>query len=65
MPGFGLDQMWMSVRHQALPMNPTLIIMGFIDQDLDRSLTAYRHGEGFNKPTFEMDGKVLRASGSA
>jgi hypothetical protein len=63
MPGFGLDQMWMSVRHQALPMKPTLIIMGFIDQDLDRSLTAYRLAEGFNKPTFELDGKVLRPQG--
>lgn len=63
MPGFGLDQMWMSVRHQALPMKPTLIIMAFIDQDLDRSLTAYRRGEGFNKPTFELDGKVLRLQG--
>lgn len=63
MPGFGLDQMWMSVRHQALPMKPTLIIMAFIDQDLDRSLTAYRHFEGFNKPTFELDGEVLRPQG--
>jgi hypothetical protein len=60
MPGFGLDQMWMSVRDQALPMNPTLIIMAFIDKDLDRSLTAYRYWEGFNKPTFELDGNVLR-----
>lgn len=60
MPGFGLDQIWMSVRHQALPMKPTLIIMAFIDEDLDRSLTAYRHYEGFNKPTFELDGQVLR-----
>lgn len=63
MPGFGLDQMWMSVRHQALPMKPTLIIMGFIDQDLDRSLTAYRPVEGFNKLTFTLDGKVLRPEG--
>ena len=60
MPGFGLDQMWMSVRHQALPVKPRLVIVAFIDEDLDRSLTAYRHGEGFNKPTFELEEGVLR-----
>ncbi|MDH3442679.1 MAG: SGNH/GDSL hydrolase family protein [Deltaproteobacteria bacterium] len=60
MPGFGLDQMWMSVKHQALPMKPTLIIVAFVDEDLDRSLTAYRHVEGFNKPIFEIENGVLR-----
>jgi hypothetical protein len=60
MPGFGLDQMWMSVRHQALPLKPRLIIVAFIDENLDRSLTAYRYVEGLNKPTFELQGGVLR-----
>ena len=60
MPGFGLDQMWMSVRHQALPLKPRLVIVAFIDEDLDRSLTAYRQWEGFNKPTFELEGGILR-----
>lgn len=60
MPGFGLDQMWMSVRHQALAMEPLLVIVAFIDEDLDRSLTAYRRVEGFNKPTLELDGGALR-----
>jgi hypothetical protein len=60
MPGFGVDQMWMSVRHQALPMEPRLIVVAFIDEDLDRSLTAHRHVEGFGKPTFELDGGRLR-----
>jgi hypothetical protein len=60
MPGFGLDQMWMSVRHQALPMEPVLVVVAFIDEDLDRSLTAYRRVEGFNKPTFELEDGALR-----
>lgn len=55
MPGFGLDQMWMSVRHQMLPLKPALIIVTFIDEDLNRSLTAYRRVEGFNKPRFVVD----------
>src|SRR5262245_49713212 len=60
MPGFGLDQMWMSVRHQALPVNPVLVVVAFIDEDLTRTLTAYRTKEGFNKPTFELQNATLR-----
>jgi hypothetical protein len=59
-PGFGIDQMWMGVRHQVLPLNPDLIIVAFIDDDFDRSLTAYRQGEGFNKPRFILDSEALR-----
>jgi len=55
MPGFGLDQMWMSVRHQILPLKPALITVAFVDEDLNRSLTAYRTVEGFNKPRFVAD----------
>lgn len=60
MPGFGIDQMWMSVRHQALPMRPSLVIVGFVDDNFDRSLTAYRSGEGFTKPTFTLEDGGLR-----
>lgn len=66
MPGFGLDQMWMSVRHQILPLKPSLIIVAFIDEDLDRSLSAYRKVEGFNKPRFVVDSvRSLRPQTSA
>jgi hypothetical protein len=60
MPGFGMDQMWMTVRHYALPLRPALIVVGFIDDDFDRSLTAYRQFEGMNKPTFVVDDGRLR-----
>ena len=60
MPGFGLDQMWMSVKHQVLPTAPDLVIVAFIDNDLDRSLRVYRWGEGFNKPTFHLSDGGLR-----
>ncbi len=60
MPGFGIDQMWQSVRHQALPLKPDLVIVGFIISDFARSLTAYRVHEGFNKPTFKLvDGRLI------
>jgi hypothetical protein len=61
LPGFGTDQMWMALRHQALPLAPDLIVVAFVDQDLDRSLTAYRPVEGFTKPTFVLDGDSLRS----
>jgi hypothetical protein len=60
MPGFGIDQMWMSARHQALPLRPVLVVVGFIDEDFDRSLTAYRRFEGFNKPRFVLESGRLR-----
>jgi hypothetical protein len=60
LPGFGLDQMWMTLRHRALPLEPDLIVVAFVDQDLDRSMTAYRPVEGFTKPTFVLDGDSLR-----
>lgn len=54
MPGFGLDQIWLSVRHQALPLDPDLVIVGLVNVDFKRSQVAYRKAEGFNKPTFSL-----------
>ncbi len=59
-PGFGLDQMWMSLRHQALRLEPALVIVAFIDNDLDRCFYAHRSAEGFNKPTFVVENGELR-----
>lgn len=54
MPGFGLDQMWLSLRHQALPLRPSLVIVCFISESFPRSLDAYRMTEGWNKPAFKL-----------
>ncbi len=54
MPGFGLDQIWQSVRNQALPIKPDLTVVAFISPDFTRSEEAYRNVEGFNKPTFVL-----------
>ena len=54
LPGFGLDQIWQTVRAQALPLQPRLIVVAFISSDLTRSEEAYRTFEGFNKPTFRL-----------
>lgn len=52
MPGFGLDQMWQTIRTQGLPLHPRLVVTAFITEDFARSEEAYRAFEGFNKPTF-------------
>ena len=54
MPGFGIDQVWMSARHQALSFKPDLVVAGIVDADFERSLMPYRAAEGFNKPTFKL-----------
>jgi hypothetical protein len=63
MIGFGMDQMWMTLRSYVLPRHPALVIMAFIDDDFDRSLTAYRNFEGMNKPKFILvRGQLRRAT---
>jgi len=59
MPGFGVDQVWMSVRHRASPLRPDLVVVGVVDADFDRSQIPYRAAEGFNKPTFKLEGGQL------
>lgn len=54
MPGFGMDQIWQTVRTQALPLRPKLVIVAFISADFTRSEEAYRQTEGFNKPSFKL-----------
>jgi len=59
-PGFGLDQIWLAVRTQALRLHPRLIVVPFISADLTRSQEAYRLPEGFNKPVFKLvDGQLV------
>ena len=53
-PGFALDQMWLSARHYALLYKPSLLIVCLIRKSFDRSQEAYRLPEGWNKPTFHL-----------
>jgi hypothetical protein len=59
MPGFGVDQMWLSSRYQALPLKPDLLVVGLVNVDFDRSQVPYRRLEGFAKPTFKLVGGEL------
>jgi len=53
-PGFGLDQIWLTVRTQALPLHPRLVVVTFISGDLTRSEEAYDSVSGLNKPAFKL-----------
>jgi hypothetical protein len=50
--GFGVDQVWLSARHKALPMHPDLLVVGLINADFERSQIPHR--EGYDKPTFRL-----------
>ena len=59
MPGYGVDQVWLSARHEALPRHPDLLVVGLVNADFERSQIPHR--EGFDKPTFKLDhGKLIR-----
>jgi hypothetical protein len=60
LPGYGLDQMWQTVRVVALPMQPALVIVSFISEDFGRSFSAYRPDIGLSKPVFGLRGSELR-----
>jgi hypothetical protein len=68
MTGFGLDQMWRTLDRYGRRVSPTIVVLAFVDDDLRRSLTAYRRREtkgiGGNpwwwKPTYRLAGDSLR-----
>ena len=61
MPGFGVDQIWLTLRHKALSLKPDLIIVGICDADFKRSQSAYRSLEGLSKPAYKLvEGQLIR-----
>jgi hypothetical protein len=50
MPGFGIDQIALTVRHYALPLKPRLIVVGVVELDFERTLVAYNRGRRFVRP---------------
>lgn len=58
-PGFGLDQEWLTIRTQALPLHPHLVVVAFTSSDLTRSQEAYNPGFG-PKPVFKLvEGRLV------
>ena len=54
-PGWGLDQMMLAFRKYAPVFKPKIAIIAFINDNLQRSLEAFRTGGEYqNKPSFRI-----------
>jgi hypothetical protein len=65
--GFGVDQMWMTLRHYADKVAPDIVVASFIWPDLGRARFAYRIRGGlwWTKPAFILrDGELETLEGS-
>ena len=60
--GYGIDQMALALEHYGLRTDPTQVVLMFIRNDLDRTMSAYRLGHVWQeKPLFFLDdGELLR-----
>ncbi len=58
---YGIDQMWLTLRHYAMALEPDVVILSFIRYDLDRSLSSYRRDHVWRwKPAFRLsDGELV------
>jgi hypothetical protein len=58
-PGWGIDQMYLAYGRYEDVLKPHVVIVAFIDDDVNRVLQAYRRDDGLNKPSFTLhDGKL-------
>jgi len=63
--GYGVDQAFLRYERDARPWKPAVVILGFIDHDLYRTLSVYSFvtfpewGFPFSKPRFVMKGGTL------
>jgi hypothetical protein len=58
-PGWGIDQMYLAYRHYRDVVHPHVIVLAFIDDDVNRVIEAYRPAENLEKPIFTLtDGEV-------
>jgi hypothetical protein len=65
MAGWGIDQMYLAFQRYHERINPRVVILAYIDDDVRRVLDAFRTYEGVAKPVLTSDGKrlVLRTHG--
>jgi GDSL-like lipase/acylhydrolase family protein len=60
-PGYGIDQMVLSYEKYRAALQPDVVVLMFIDEDVDRVFEAFRGAEGLPKPSFEVVKGELRA----
>jgi hypothetical protein len=54
MVGWGLDQMFLSYEKYADLIDPHIIVLTYISDDLPRIYEAFRAGDDMNKPSFSL-----------
>ncbi len=59
-PGYGIDQMVLSYEKYHAALQPDVVVLIFIDDDIDRVFEAFRGAEGLSKPSFEVVKGELR-----
>ena len=67
MPGYGIDQAYLSFTDSADEWKPHIAVLGFIQHDLIRAFDVYTFlrpswNIPFSKPRFEVDGDLLRVN---
>jgi hypothetical protein len=63
-PGWGLDQMYLAWLRYRDVLRPDVVVVAFIDDDVDRVLMTYRQRERLTKPAFRLDGDRLVLRGT-
>ena len=62
-PGWGIDQMYLAFQQYHDIIKPDIVILAFIDDDVNRVLESYRGAEKMSKPSFVLkDGQLVPRS---
>lgn len=60
-PGWGIDQMYLAYREYLASIDPAVVILAFIDADVERTLDGYGPLIGLPKPCLRVeDGRLKR-----
>lgn len=58
-PGYGIDQMYLSYLQYNSDLNCEIIIVVYIDENITRTFEAFRLPEGMKKPSFKITNNKL------
>ncbi len=58
-PGWGIDQMYMAYKKYRDLIQPDVVILLYIDDNINRTFQAFRLAEGMNKPCFTVKDNQL------